>query len=277
MTAHFEDDKRDMTASDADGPTPPSRPARIVVVTEGGRHIWGLVDAISAHFGQPVVIMEEPDSKLALLRKRARKLGIVSAAGQLATMMLIRLTKTLRRRETKGVEPQGMDPTEPPREAVVRIASADSADLVAAVAEARAQVVLLAGCRLLRRQTLAAMPCPVLNYHAGITPKYRGMNGGYWALATGDPGNFGTTVHLVDAGVDTGAVLYQARGRPLPGDTIATYALTQAAFSRDICIRAIEDAVAGHARPVTQDLPSQQWYHPTIWRYLWTGMIRGVW
>ena len=30
------------------------------------------------------------------------------------------------------------------------------------------------------------------------------MNGGYWALATGDVGNFGTTVHLVDAGVDTG-------------------------------------------------------------------------
>ena len=61
------------------------------------------------------------------------------------------------------------------------------------------------------------MPCPVLNYHAGITPKYRGMNGGYWALATGDAGNFGATVHLVDAGVDTGGVLHQVRGRPGTG------------------------------------------------------------
>ncbi|CCV14505.1 hypothetical protein MESS4_680058 [Mesorhizobium sp. STM 4661] len=56
-----------------------------------------------------------------------------------------------------------------------------------------AGVVLLAGCRLLSRQTLARMPCPVLNYHAGIAPRYRGMNGGYWALASGDAENFGTS------------------------------------------------------------------------------------
>lgn len=266
-----------MTASRTDGPKLPVKPVRIAVVTEGGPHVWGLVNAVASHFGQPVVILEEPESKLALLRKRARRLGIVSVAGQFGTMVLIRFTKTFRRHETNGVGPPGMDLADPPEEAVMRIASADSADLVAAVAQTRAQVVLLAGCRLLGRATLAAMPCPVLNYHAGIAPKYRGMNGGYWALASGDPDNFGTTVHLVDAGVDTGAVLYQARGSPLPGDTIATYALTQAAFSHDICIRAIADVMAGDARPVTPDLPSRQWYHPTIWRYLWTGMVRGVW
>ena len=115
------------------------------------------------------------------------------------------------------------------------------------------------------------MPCPVLNYHAGITPKYRGMNGGYWALATGDAENFGTTVHLVDAGVDTGGVLHQARGKPQPGDTISSYALRQAAFSRDICIQAIERCAGRHARHRRSGLPSRQWYHPTIWSYLWTG------
>jgi folate-dependent phosphoribosylglycinamide formyltransferase PurN len=145
------------------------------------------------------------------------------------------------------------------------------------IKENQPSVVLLAGCRLLSRDTLAKIPCPVLNYHAGIAPKYRGMNGGYWALASGDAENFGTTVHLVDAGVDTGGVVRQTHGRPEPGDTISSYALRQAAFSRDMCIEAVSDALAGKLRTCDPGLPSKQWYHPTIWFYLWTGVRRGVW
>ncbi len=110
-------------------------------------------------------------------------------------------------------------------QAVVEVPSANSPEFLAAIERLKPAVILLAGCRLLSRQTLAALSCPVLNYHAGITPKYRGMNGGYWALATGDAENFGATVHLVDAGVDTGGVLHQARGKPGRGDNIALYAL----------------------------------------------------
>jgi folate-dependent phosphoribosylglycinamide formyltransferase PurN len=168
--------------------------------------------------------------------------------------------------------------TEPkPGQKIVHVSSANAADCLQAITDIRPGVVLLAGCRLLSRQTLAQMPCPVLNYHAGIAPKYRGMNGGYWALASGDAENFGTTVHLVDAGVDTGGVLKQARGKPDPGDTISSYALRQAAFSRDICVEAVRDALAGKLATTKPNLPSKQWYHPTIWFYLWTGLTRRVW
>lgn len=248
------------------------------MVTEGGAHIWGLVNAIAARFGQPTVVVEQPESKAALLRGRARRLGWVSAIGQLGTMLLVRTSKLLQVRSRAALsERTGFDVTPPPQAAIIRIGSADSAELADVVERVQARVVLLAGCRLVRRATLARIACPVLNYHAGIAPKYRGMNGGYWALASGDGENFGTTVHLVDIGVDTGPVLHQARGRPAPGDTIATYALTQAAFSRDICIRAIEDALVGRLAPVETGLPSAQWYHPTIWFYLWTGMTKRVW
>ena len=251
---------------------------RIVVVTEGGAHIWGLVNAIAGHFGQPTVVIEQPESKSALLRGRARRLDWLSALGQLGTMVIVRTSKLLYARNSAATaERTGLDTTPPPEDAVIRIGSADSDELVRAVEQAGAKVVLLAGCRLIRRATLARITCPVLNYPAGIAPKYRGMNGGYWALATGDAANFGTTVHLVDAGVDTGPVLYQARGKPAAADTIATYSLTQAAFSRDICIRAVEDALGGRIEPVETGLPSRQWYHPTLWYYLWTGMTKRVW
>lgn len=254
------------------------RPRRIVVVTEGGLHIWGIVNAIAARFGPPTVILEQPESKWALLKRRARRQGWISVAGQIGTMLIIRTSKVLYARRLAAISAEtSLDITSPPPERTIEVSSANSPEFLAALQKANPDVIFLAGCRLLKRETLAAIACPVLNYHAGIAPKYRGMNGGYWALASGDRENFGTTVHLVDAGVDTGAVLHQARGKPSKGDTIATYALTQAAFFRDICVRAIDDALAGKLTPVDTGLPSTQWYHPTIWSYLWTGFFRGVW
>lgn len=253
-------------------------PHRIVVVTEGGAHIWGIVNALTIAFGPIAIFQEQPASKLSLLRGRAKRLGLVSAAGQLGTMLVIRAIKKLMPHMVRrNIRQTGLDVTHPQDEHVVRIRSADSGELTTAIAQFAPSVVLLAGCRMLSPATLRALSCPVLNYHAGITPMYRGTNGGYWALATGDPDNFGTTVHLVDAGVDTGDIIYQARGVPLPGDTIATYPLTQAAFSRDICVRAVADALAGTLKPVKGDGVSMQWYHPTLLAYLWTGLRSSVW
>jgi hypothetical protein len=53
------------------------------------------------------------------------------------------------------------------------------------------------------------VPSPFINYHAGINPKYRGQDPAYWARVQGDAEHAGITIHLVDEGVDTGAVLFQ--------------------------------------------------------------------
>jgi folate-dependent phosphoribosylglycinamide formyltransferase PurN len=252
--------------------------AVIVVVTEGGPHIWAIVNAIADRLGPVSVILESPESKKQLLLGRARRQGWFSAIGQLGTMVLTRLGKRFFAGHAARLIAEQKLETEPkPGQKIVHVSSANAPDCLQAITDIRPGVVLLAGCRLLSRQTLARISSPVLNYHAGIAPKYRGMNGGYWALASGDSQNFGTTVHLVDAGVDTGGVLKQARGKPEPGDTISSYALRQAAFSRDICVEAVRDALAGKLATIKPDLPSKQWYHPTIWFYLWTGLTRRVW
>lgn len=248
---------------------------RIAVVTAGGPQVWAIVNAIQDRLGPVAVILEQPESMRHFLRRRMRKLGAVAVAGQFGTMAFTKLSKLARR--GRGLSDDGMDAALRPGQTIVRVDSADSPALAEAIGRLGAEVVLLNGCRLLSRATLAAIPCPVLNYHAGITPKYRGMNGGYWSLATGDAENFGTTVHLVDAGVDTGDVLYQVRGEPRPGDNISTYAMRLASLSREICIKGVEDALNGRLAPFRPDMPSRQWYHPTIWSYLWTGLTKGVW
>jgi methionyl-tRNA formyltransferase len=251
---------------------------QIAIVTEGGPHIWAIVNAVSDRLGPVTVMLETPESKTQLLRRRARRQGWISVAGQVGTMLLTRLGKHLFAKHAERIAAEnGLETAPRAGQAIVHVSSANSQEFLNAIEALKPAVVLLAGCRLLSRQTLAAMPCPVLNYHAGITPKYRGMNGGYWALANGDAENFGATVHLVDAGIDTGAVLHQVRGSPKPGDNLMLYPLRLAALSREICISAIEDALAGRLNPIETGLPSSQWYHPPIWSYLWNGMRRGVW
>ena len=56
-----------------------------------------------------------------------------------------------------------------------------------------------------------------------------------------------------------------------------TYTHRIAAISRDACVAAVRDALDGNLRPAAVSGPSRQYYHPTIWQYLWTGLTRGVW
>jgi hypothetical protein len=43
--------------------------------------------------------------------------------------------------------------------------------------------------------------------------------------------------------------------------------------------KAIEDALSGRllTKPASAGVVSRQYYHPTIWGYLWSGLRRGVW
>lgn len=143
--------------------------------------------------------------------------------------------------------------------------------------ERKPGVVLVMGTRLIAQATLLAAEAPFVNYHAGITPKYRGVHGAYWARATCDAANCGVTVHVIDAGIDTGAILYQERISPGPADNFSTYPYLQLAAGLPLLARAGKDALEGDLAPLTVDLPSKLWSHPTLWGYFAAGFGRGVW
>ena len=117
----------------------------------------------------------------------------------------------------------------------------------------------------------------VLNYHSGIMPKYRGLAGAGGRAPPDDIDNYGTTVHLVDAGVDTGATLRQAFLTPHQRETLMTDSLAMAAGSREMVTQAVEDVLNGTIAPQSSDLPSMQRFHPPIWTYLSTGLGKGIW
>ncbi len=84
------------------------------------------------------------------------------------------------------------------------------------------ELVVCAGyMQLLRPVFLARFPGRVVNVHPALLPDFPGAHAVEDALAAG-VGETGATVHLVDEGLDTGAVLLQERVAVLPGDTAET-------------------------------------------------------
>jgi hypothetical protein len=248
------------------------------VLIAGGALANMLVNGLARHFGPISVLKEEPEPKLSILRRRARLIGWTEALGQAAFGLLQKLVarRSAARLTTIWAE-HGLDPRPGPDLEVRAIGSVNSEACRAALRELDPRVVIVYGTRIIRRDTLASVPAPFINYHAGVNPKYRGQNGAYWARSNRDDVHAGVTVHLVDEGVDTGDVLYQARTGFAPADNIATYQHVQMATALPLVIQAAEDALAGRLAPRRVELPSRQWFHPTLWGYVLTGVARGVW
>ena len=89
--------------------------------------------------------------------------------------------------------------------AVLETGPLDSADTVAAIKALDPDLGIHAGAGLLRWPLIGAFRLGVLNAHMGLLPAYRGMNVAEWAALEGAP--VGCTVHLIDAGIDTGPIL----------------------------------------------------------------------
>lgn len=252
---------------------------RLLVMTAGGANPNVMINALAARFPDIHIFMEQPESKSAILKRRARRLGWFAAAGQMATMVASRLGKRFTaRRSHEIIAEHGLSSDLHHGLPVTHFTSLNDEECQKAANLLKPAVIFTISCRLLTPATLRTLQCPVINFHAGINPAYRGQMGGYWALVEKDRGNFGATVHLVDKGVDTGATLYEKRLKPSPSDTIATYPLLLTAASVDIAVSAIEDALSGSLAPQPPSPgKSVLRFPPPIWTWLWNGLTKRIW
>jgi folate-dependent phosphoribosylglycinamide formyltransferase PurN len=92
------------------------------------------------------------------------------------------------------------------------------ADEVDAMRRLEPDVVLVFGTGILRDPVLAAFAGRLINIHLGLSPYYRGAGTNFWPLVNGEPEYVGATIHYLDAGIDTGAIIAHARPAIAPGD-----------------------------------------------------------
>jgi phosphoribosylglycinamide formyltransferase-1 len=196
-------------------------PMRIaVLVSGGGTNLQALIDA------------QEADRRSAGTGTSARATDAASepSAGgefEIAVVIADRDCYALERARKSGIPtklvaaPKGVD-----RAAARRIVSDG---ILALLREYRADAVVLAGfLTIMSGDVIAEYSSRIVNLHPALLPKFGGP--GMWGhhvheavLASGDAES-GCTVHLVDAGCDTGPILLQKRVPVLAGDTAETLA-----------------------------------------------------
>jgi len=97
----------------------------------------------------------------------------------------------------------------PPGTARPVLAPEAEEEYVRRLREARVDLVCLAGfMRIIRRPLLEAFPGRILNIHPSLLPAFPGLSAQRQALDYGVKVS-GATVHIVDAGTDTGPILVQ--------------------------------------------------------------------
>ncbi len=84
-------------------------------------------------------------------------------------------------------------------------------------------IVLAGFMQILRPWFVNEFSGMIVNIHPSLLPAHPGLNTHKRALAAGDK-EHGCSVHIVDAGVDTGPLIAQAKVPVLPGDTPETLA-----------------------------------------------------
>jgi methionyl-tRNA formyltransferase len=139
------------------------------------------------------------------------------------------------------------------------------AALLASVRAAAPDVMILAGADIVGAQLLAVPRIGTINPHYGMLPRYRGMNVAEWSVYHDDP--VGVTVHLVDPGIDTGAIVEQAAVDIGPGETLATIRAKQQRLAAELLLRAVERFASGEVSARPQEATAgRQFYrmHPRL-------------
>ena len=153
--------------------------------------------------------------------KMAREKGLLRTANFLGGVLLSALLKPRIQRAVEAALSGDLsgDPTE-------GVPSADgglveSPEEVAAIRSFAPDLLYQAGPGITRAPVFGAAPRGMLHVHHGILPAIRGVASPEWAVRENRPLWLGVTLHLIDAGLDTGPLVAQARPAIAEGDSWA--------------------------------------------------------
>jgi len=237
-----------------------------------------LYHALSQAFPDLHVVAEDRPSTIGLLRRRVRRLGPLTVLGQaLFVGVVVPVLRILGEERIEAIKHEfSLDDSQIDR-TVHRVTSVNAPEARTVLRCLKPAVVVVGGTRIIDRETLQAVDAPFINMHAGITPRYRGVHGGYWALTEGQPDLVGTTVHFVDEGIDTGKIIAQRTFAVTHEDSFVTYPYLHAAAGLPSLIAAVRAVLEGTPpEGYSRDDLSRLRSHPTLWGYLWRRAARRI-
>lgn len=224
------------------------------------------------------IVTEGLVSKKLLIKRRIKKMGWFRVASQLVFQagVVPLLRRNSRGRVKQILQERNLSIAPLPAEKVTHVPSVNDPSFVKVIKELAPDLIIVNGTRVISAATLAEIKCPIINVHVGITPLYRGVHGAYWALANNDQANCGVTVHAIDKGIDTGAILAQGTIEVSKKDNFITYPYLQFEKAIELVKKVVPAVLSGTAAylPKPGGL-SRLWYHPSIWQYI-RNRLKGI-
>jgi methionyl-tRNA formyltransferase len=111
-------------------------------------------------------------------------------------------------------------------------------------------LVAVCGTSVLKPETFTLAPKGAINIHTGITPEYRSADPIFWALYRGEPEKVGVTIHFVDRGIDTGAIIYQEAVPVYADDSLSSISARCVRRGAELYSQALSDIANGVVRTI---------------------------
>jgi folate-dependent phosphoribosylglycinamide formyltransferase PurN len=237
-----------------------------------------MYNGLKNDFNIEKIIIEESVSKKILLKNRIKKLGLFKVIGQILFIIFNKILLNLSKKQITFLKNKYLlDNSGFNNDLVEHVKSVNDKQTKDIIKNINPDIIIVNGTRIISEEILSSTKAIFLNTHAGITPKYRGVHGGYWALTQKDYENCGVTVHLVDKGIDTGGILYQDKIFVDKDDNFNTYPYHQIAKAIPLMKLAIKDVIQNNIKTIDRsDITSKLWSHPTIYEYLKYKLLFGV-
>ena len=252
--------------------------SKIVLLAGPGISTRVLYHALKEEFDIDHIILEAPVSKKQLISRRIKKLGLTTVIGQVFFQLIIvnLLNFFSASRKKRILANEDLVDSEIPEEKITHVPSVNDDRCLELIQSLDPQLVVVNGTRIISERILLATAATFINLHAGITPAYRGVHGAYWSLVNRDPAHCGVTVHLVDAGIDTGAIISQALIQPTSKDNFVTYPFLQLSAGIPLMRSAIRSIQQQQLQTNISSAASKLWSHPGFLQYCYYRLLRGI-
>lgn len=252
---------------------------KIIMLAGNGNSTRYIYNGLSSQIEIDHILITSPNSRKKLIKRRIKKLGVFHVLNQLFFQVFIikilkRSSKQLIKQRIQELE---LNNAPLPENKTIDVGLVNSAKTIESLKKLNPDVVLVNGTAIIRKKVLEATNAVFINTHVGITPQYRGVHGGYWALKNQDQENFGVTVHKIDTGIDTGDIIYQDTCAVKMNDNFLTYPLYQTALAIPLLKKTFHDIEDNNLKAFKKDnAPSKLYYHPTFTGYIWSRIKYGV-
>lgn len=246
---------------------------KILVLAGKSESSNAVINAIAKSYPDTMVILEDDVSRVRFLSRRVKKLGLLTVIGQILfaafVPRILRKKSAGRVREIK--ENNCLDTSEKWKRRLewLHVKSVNDNEVISRIEQLSPDIIVVNGTRIISERILNSTDKPFINMHMGITPKYRGVHGAYWAAVNNDYENCGVTIHMVSTGIDTGDVICQKTIQVTQKDNYVTYPYLQMAAGIPLELETLHQfEQSGEIATQRVDLPSKLWSHPTLLQYI---------